>query len=165
MDERSPYDVLGVHSDASDAEIHDVYRKLAKRYHPDLHPDDPLAESRFKEIAAAYEVLSHPEKRGRFDDSVAETHVAETPAPSATDFSDLLQQARARQASRAAAAQQRDVKQLGWLAWIYLLLAVPPIIFAWFEVTEIPRFAIFLLFIGLALVVMRVIHHALSPED
>src|SRR5262249_22487463 len=58
---------MGVSRAASDAEIHAAYRTLAKRYHPDLHPDDPAAEARFKEIAAAYALLSHPEQRARYD--------------------------------------------------------------------------------------------------
>jgi len=64
---RDPYDILGVSRTADDAEIHATYRRLAKRYHPDLHPDDPTAEVRFKEIAAAYELLSHPAERARYD--------------------------------------------------------------------------------------------------
>lgn len=64
---RDPYDVLGVSRDAGDAEIHATYRALAKRYHPDLHPNDAAAEARFKEIAAAYALLSHSEQRTRYD--------------------------------------------------------------------------------------------------
>ena len=55
---RDPYEILGVSRAADDAEIHAAYRALAKRYHPDLHPGDPGAEPRFKEVAAAYELLS-----------------------------------------------------------------------------------------------------------
>jgi curved DNA-binding protein CbpA len=64
---RDPYDLLGVSRAASDDEIHAAYRTLAKRYHPDLHPNDPTAEARFKEIAAAYALLSHPEQRARHE--------------------------------------------------------------------------------------------------
>lgn len=64
---RNPYDVLGVSREASDDKIHAAYRTLAKRYHPDLHPGDPTAEARFKEIAAAYATLSHVERRARYD--------------------------------------------------------------------------------------------------
>ena len=64
---RDPYDVLGMSRAADDAAIHAAYRRLAKRYHPDLHPGDPTAEARFKEIAAAYELLSDREKRARYD--------------------------------------------------------------------------------------------------
>src|SRR5690242_17807940 len=66
MNLRDPYDVLGVSRAAGDAEIHAAYRRLAKRYHPDLHPGDPTAEARFKEIAAAYERLSDQEERARY---------------------------------------------------------------------------------------------------
>ncbi|MFQ5556670.1 MAG: molecular chaperone DnaJ [Acidimicrobiales bacterium] len=61
------YETLGVAADATDEEIKRAYRKLARRYHPDANPDDPEAEARFKEIAAAYEVLSDPERRSRYD--------------------------------------------------------------------------------------------------
>ena len=64
---RELYNVLGVSRTASDDEIHAAYRTLAKRYHPDLHPNDPTAEARFKEIAAAYELLSDREERARYD--------------------------------------------------------------------------------------------------
>lgn len=64
---RDPYEVLGVSRATSDGEIHAAYRRLAKRYHPDLHPDDSLAEARFKEIAIAFECLSDGEERARYD--------------------------------------------------------------------------------------------------
>jgi hypothetical protein len=67
MNVRDPYDVLGVSRTASDDEIHAAYRTLAKRYRPDLHPNDPTAEARFKEIAGAYELLSDREERARYD--------------------------------------------------------------------------------------------------
>jgi len=61
------YEVLGVGRDASDAEIKKAYRKLAKQYHPDLNPGDKTAEAKFKEVNEAYEVLSDPQKRARYD--------------------------------------------------------------------------------------------------
>lgn len=61
------YEILGVERDASNDEIKRAYRRLARRYHPDANPDDPEAEARFKELAAAYEVLSDPQKRDRYD--------------------------------------------------------------------------------------------------
>lgn len=64
---KNPYDLLGVVSGASAEEIQKAYRELAKKHHPDLHPDDKEAEDRFKEISAAYTLLSDPEKRARFD--------------------------------------------------------------------------------------------------
>jgi DnaJ-class molecular chaperone len=62
-----PYEVLGVDSKASVEEIRQAYRGLAKKLHPDLHPDDKAAETRFKQVSAANALLSDPEKRGRFD--------------------------------------------------------------------------------------------------
>lgn len=61
------YATLGVETNATDEEIKRAYKKLARRYHPDLNPGDAEAEARFKEIGAAYEVLSDPERRSRFD--------------------------------------------------------------------------------------------------
>ena len=64
---RDYYEVLGVQRGVSDDELKKAYRKLAKQYHPDLHPDDKEAEAHFKEINEAYEVLSDKEKRARYD--------------------------------------------------------------------------------------------------
>src|SRR5436309_13635372 len=64
---QTPYEVLGVKPDASADEIRKVYRKLAKQFHPDLNPGKPEAEARFKSIYAAYDLLSDPEKRARYD--------------------------------------------------------------------------------------------------
>ena len=62
------YQKLGVQPDASPEELKKAYRTLAKKYHPDLHPGDHTAETRFKEINEAYEILSDPEKRKKYDD-------------------------------------------------------------------------------------------------
>jgi curved DNA-binding protein len=64
---RDYYSVLGVPRTATDKEIRAAYRKLARKYHPDLNPGDKTAEARFKELQAAYEVLSDPEKRKKYD--------------------------------------------------------------------------------------------------
>lgn len=62
-----PYKVLGVARDASPEQIRSAYRKLAKKHHPDLNPGDGKAEEAFKAASAANDILSDPEKRGRFD--------------------------------------------------------------------------------------------------
>lgn len=64
---RDLYEVLGVSRGASDEEIKKAYRKLVKTYHPDLNPGDKSAEAAMKEVNAAYEVLSDPEKKARYD--------------------------------------------------------------------------------------------------
>jgi curved DNA-binding protein CbpA len=61
------YAELGVTVAASEAEIRSAYRRLAKRYHPDLNPDDPAAEQRFKAVTAAYDVLSDADRRRGYD--------------------------------------------------------------------------------------------------
>lgn len=62
-----PYEVLQVQRNASAEEIKKSYRRLAREFHPDANPDDPDAEEKFKEVAFAYEVLSDPDKRSRYD--------------------------------------------------------------------------------------------------
>ncbi len=66
-DKRDYYEVLGLNKSASDEEIKKAYRRMAKQYHPDLHPDDKSAEARFKEVNEAYDVLSDSEKKSRYD--------------------------------------------------------------------------------------------------
>jgi len=61
------YQILGVNRNASDKEIKQAYRRLARKHHPDLNPGDKSAEDKFKEINAAYQVLSDPEKRKKYD--------------------------------------------------------------------------------------------------
>jgi len=76
---QTPYEVLGVKPDASADEIRKIYRKLAKQYHPDLNPGKPEAEARFKSISVAYDLLSDPDKRARYDRGEIDETGAERP--------------------------------------------------------------------------------------
>ena len=67
MSKRDFYEILGINKGAGDDEIKKAYRKLAIKYHPDKNPDDKAAEEKFKEAAEAYEILSNPEKKQRYD--------------------------------------------------------------------------------------------------
>lgn len=67
VDKRDYYEILGVSKDANQAEIKKAFRRLARENHPDVNPDDPEAETRFKEINEAYQVLSDTEKRAVYD--------------------------------------------------------------------------------------------------
>ena len=82
------YEVLGVPRDADQDTIRRSYRKLARKYHPDLNSDSD-AEERFKELGEAYEVLSDTEKRERYDRLGARWHEAEREAPEET-FEDFF---------------------------------------------------------------------------
>ena len=64
---RDYYEVLGVQKGASEDEIKKAYRKMAKKYHPDLNPGDKEAETKFKEVNEAYEILSDSDKKARYD--------------------------------------------------------------------------------------------------
>ena len=64
---RDYYEVLGVDKSASADELKKAYRKLAKQYHPDLHPNDAEAEAKFKELNEAYSVLSDDAQRSKYD--------------------------------------------------------------------------------------------------
>lgn len=66
-EKRDYYEVLGLQKGATEAEIKSAYRKLAKKYHPDLNPDNPEAEAKFKEVNEANDILSDPDKRARYD--------------------------------------------------------------------------------------------------
>ena len=67
QEKRDYYEVLGVNKNASEDEIKKAYKKLARKYHPDLNPGDKVAEEKFKEVNEANEVLGDPQKKARYD--------------------------------------------------------------------------------------------------
>lgn len=79
MAAQTPYEILGVKPTATADEIRKAYRKLAKQLHPDLNPGKPEAEARFKSVSAAYDLLSDPEKRARYDRGEIDESGAERP--------------------------------------------------------------------------------------
>jgi DnaJ-class molecular chaperone len=105
-----PYEVLGLTRTATEAEIRAAYRKLAKRYHPDLNPGKPEAAEKFKEINAANDLLSDPEKRGRYDRGEIDASGQEKPPehPFYRDFAD----ATGRRKYRTSTAQGIDPEDL-----------------------------------------------------
>jgi len=90
------YAVLGVPTNAGEDTIKTQYRKLAKECHPDLHPGDQAAEARFKEIGEAWEVLSDPDRRTKYDAEHAPKKTASQKRGRATvgevDFSKVMSQ-------------------------------------------------------------------------
>ena len=66
-EKRDYYEVLGLQKGASEDEIKKAFKTMARKYHPDLHPDDKEAAEKFKEVNEAYEVLSDSQKRARYD--------------------------------------------------------------------------------------------------
>jgi len=89
MPERDYYEILGVARDATPEAIKKAYRGLARKNHPDVNPGDKKAEARFKEVQHAYDILSDPEKRSRYDrygDAAFEGMAAAGPRTGASDF-------------------------------------------------------------------------------
>ena len=76
---KDPYEVLGVARTATPDDIRKAYRRLAKKLHPDLNPGDKEAEARFKEVTAASDLLSDPDKRQKFDSGEIDASGAERP--------------------------------------------------------------------------------------
>jgi len=88
MEFRDYYATLGVGKTASDADIKRAYRKLARKYHPDLNPGDKTAEAKFKEVNEAHEVLGDPDKRRKYDELGANWRAYEqAPPPGAGGWS------------------------------------------------------------------------------
>lgn len=91
------YDVLGISKKASAEEIKKAYRNLAKKYHPDLNPNNKKAEEMFKEVLEAYTILSDSEKKKAYDDKVnavnpnQEKRQSKTPPNSNIDISNMAQ--------------------------------------------------------------------------
>ncbi|UEM22655.1 DnaJ domain-containing protein [Skermanella mucosa] len=83
-----PYEILGLSKTATDDDIRKAYRKLAKKFHPDINPGKADAEARFKDISAAYALLSDSEKRARFDRGEIDASGAETPRSFYRGFAD-----------------------------------------------------------------------------
>ncbi len=86
MDFKDYYTTLGVSKTATDKEIKQAFRKLARKYHPDVNPGDKSAEAKFKEVNEANEVLSDPEKRKKYDELGANWRAYENAPPGAGPF-------------------------------------------------------------------------------
>ncbi|MBV9654692.1 MAG: J domain-containing protein [Acetobacteraceae bacterium] len=106
-----PYTILGVQRTDDEATIRAAYRKLAKKFHPDVNPGKPEAAERFKQIAAAYDLLSDSEKRGRFDRGEIDAGGNERPPPGYTyrDFGDAGGRQKYRADSGFAAEDLEDI--------------------------------------------------------
>ncbi len=83
---KSYYEILGISKTASDTEIKSAYRKLAKKYHPDLNPGDKVAADMFKDVNEAYEVLSDPQKRAAYDKPGGSTGGGSSRSGGGSDF-------------------------------------------------------------------------------
>ena len=92
MARRDYYAILGVSRDASSEDIKKAFRALAMRYHPDRNPDDVDADRRFREAVEAYEALSDPEQRARYD-RLGPLYRADGKPPSPEDLRDAVSDA------------------------------------------------------------------------
>jgi len=127
MAQRNYYDVLGVPRDASEEEIRKAYRALARKFHPDVNPNNPQAEARFKEISEANTVLSDKNKRAQYDrfGSAGPTQPGGSPFPGGQpgpggspfggfqggDFSDIFESIFGGTDPRGRSSQGQDVEQ------------------------------------------------------
>ncbi len=113
MAERDLYKILGVNRGASQDEIRKVYRKLARKYHPDINPGNKEAEAKFKEISGANDVLSDPKKRKLYDD-FGEAGLASGFDPEkARGYRQWQEQSSRARAGRGFGAQEFDMGDLG----------------------------------------------------
>ena len=111
---RDPYEILGVPRSASADEIKSTYRRLARRYHPDVNPGDPESEEKFKEIGQAYAVLGDPDKRARYDQTGQTEDQPSDPFGGAGGFGDIFEmffgQGMGQQARRGSARDGDDLQ-------------------------------------------------------
>src|SRR5919197_3270451 len=107
MAERDYYKILGVERSASHEEIRKAYRKLARKYHPDINPGNKEAENKFKEISVAYDALSDAEKRKLYDE------FGEAGLASGFDAEKARSYQQWQQSARAGGAQEFNMDDLG----------------------------------------------------
>ncbi|MEB3357988.1 MAG: DnaJ domain-containing protein [Synechococcales bacterium] len=119
MKQQTYYDVLGVHRDATLGEIKRAYRRLARRYHPDVNPGDRTALEAFQQVAQAYQVLSDPDARAQYDrqtfpaegeGTTSETSTAESPTTATDYYQQGLRQVRQGQFQEAIAAYTQAIQ-------------------------------------------------------